>query len=162
MQLRAENDWYHGADGYDRALAEHTALHKPMLVYFYTDWCLYCRSLDGVFQSKNFRTRYASMVKVKINPETGWREHALADRFHIELRNAVKEQPDVVAFDYLAWIALDKEDWSVAPRRHVRSIARRRSGLFDGRQRRVRDQSTAAVRSAEGVVLKCWVHNLRS
>lgn len=85
-----------------------------MLVYFYTDWCPYCRSLDGVFQSKNFRTRYASMVKVKINPETGWREHALADRFHIELRNAVKEQPDVVAFDYLAWIALDKEDWSEA------------------------------------------------
>src|SRR5438552_8421472 len=39
----ALNNWLNGAEGYAQALQEHRTSGKPMAVYFYTDWCGYCK-----------------------------------------------------------------------------------------------------------------------
>jgi thiol-disulfide isomerase/thioredoxin len=62
--------WESGAEAYQRALAEQKTESKPILLYFYTDWCGYCKRLDReVFSSTAFKTRYPSLIKVKVNPE---------------------------------------------------------------------------------------------
>ena len=37
-KIRANRGWYQGAAGYEQGVAEHNTTHKPILVYFYTDW----------------------------------------------------------------------------------------------------------------------------
>lgn len=39
--------WFDGADGYAQAFEKHTSSSKPLVVYFYTDWCPYCRRLEN-------------------------------------------------------------------------------------------------------------------
>jgi tetratricopeptide (TPR) repeat protein len=85
-QLRkeyAEAGWYKGAAGYDRGMAEHNNMHRPMLVYFYTDWCPHCRDLERrAFSAREFRDRFASLIKVKVNTEGGSSERAVTHRYY--------------------------------------------------------------------------------
>lgn len=66
----ARAGWYFGAAGYERAAAEQKNNGAPVLLYFYTDWCGWCKRLDSdVFASPEFQQRYGSMLKVKVNAE---------------------------------------------------------------------------------------------
>lgn len=76
--------WYEDASGYQDAVAEARDTHKPMAVYFRTDWCPYCRQLDRDLLSSGPVIAYLrSVVKVRINPEAGAAEWAIARRFGV-------------------------------------------------------------------------------
>lgn len=76
--------WYHGASGYDRAITEQKASGKPILLYFHTEWCGWCKKLDrDVFASSAFDSRFGSALKVKVNPDDSRTERELASRYSV-------------------------------------------------------------------------------
>ena len=76
--------WYNGASGYQQALAEQKSNGKPVMVYFHTAWCGYCRRLDhDVLGTDEFSRRYGSMMKVSVNPEKGRAEASLARQYGV-------------------------------------------------------------------------------
>ena len=80
----AADGWYQGADGYELAIAEQQSSGKPILLYFHTEWCGYCKRLErDVFSTSTFGQRYGSVLKVKVNPESSRAEHSLAERYGI-------------------------------------------------------------------------------
>jgi thiol:disulfide interchange protein len=81
----AASSWYQGADGYERAVAEQKSTSQPIVLYFYTEWCGYCKQLDReVLSTAKFGTTYPSVIKVKVNPEKDGRAaSALAERYEI-------------------------------------------------------------------------------
>jgi len=77
-------EWYEGADGYAKADASNRALQASLIVYFYTDWCPYCKKFDrDILPSNEVSQFMKSVIKVRINPERGSEERALANRFGV-------------------------------------------------------------------------------
>ena len=87
--LRAQSEssfdgWLNGADGYERALENRRGTSDPVLVYFYTDWCPYCRRFNQqIVPSPQMQDYVRHAIAVRVNPEAGARERALADQFHV-------------------------------------------------------------------------------
>jgi len=76
--------WLHDASGYARALKLHQELKVPLVVYFYTDWCPYCHDLDNEYLPNPAVDAYLrNVVKVRINPEHGPAERAIANGFGV-------------------------------------------------------------------------------
>lgn len=78
-------EWLLAADGYARAEQERAA-GAPVLVYFYTDWCPYCRRLDENLLSAWEVDRYLGerLSRVRVNPEKGSTERALARQYGVK------------------------------------------------------------------------------
>ncbi|HSE20972.1 MAG TPA: thioredoxin fold domain-containing protein [Pyrinomonadaceae bacterium] len=76
--------WLRDAPGYEQALELQKESNGPLIVYFYTDWCPYCRSLDNQYlPSQPVRDYLRTVVKVRINPEHGRAERELANRYGV-------------------------------------------------------------------------------
>ena len=77
--------WHEGAAGYADAQREQDRSKAPMVVYFRTDWCPYCRQLEEGLLNDATVERYFrnELVKVRINPEDGSEERAVADQYGI-------------------------------------------------------------------------------
>jgi thiol-disulfide isomerase/thioredoxin len=76
--------WHEGAEGYRRAIEEQAGTHQPLLVYFYTDWCGYCRQLERVLLTDSEAEDYLRyLIKVKINPEDGSHEKEISRTFGV-------------------------------------------------------------------------------
>lgn len=76
--------WLHDASGYARALKVHQETKVPLVVYFYTDWCPYCNDLDAEYLPHPAVEAYLrGVVKVRINPEHGPAERAIANGFGV-------------------------------------------------------------------------------
>jgi thiol-disulfide isomerase/thioredoxin len=76
--------WLYGAAGYARAVELQQQLNVPLVVYFYADWCPYCRTLDSQYlPSAPVQEYLRGVVKVRINPEQGPAERALAIRYGV-------------------------------------------------------------------------------
>ncbi|HEV8255164.1 MAG TPA: thioredoxin family protein [Vicinamibacteria bacterium] len=75
--------WQSGADGYARAEREQQEAGVPLLIYFRTDWCPYCKQLDEQVLSSFTVERFLRdhMARVKVNPEDGPAEKSLFDRY---------------------------------------------------------------------------------
>jgi len=77
-------DWFENASGFRSGLELAAAESRPIAVYFYTDWCGYCRQFERELLTRarveDF-TKY--LVKVRINPESGPREREIADRYGV-------------------------------------------------------------------------------
>ena len=74
-----EADWLAGVAGLKQASAEQKTSLKPMLVYFYADWCGYCRKLEaGVLSTREGRSALRGVIKVRINAEASRDERQLA------------------------------------------------------------------------------------
>ena len=73
----SSTSWLDGAAGYADAVRRQRSTGAPMLVYFRTDWCPYCRRFDGLVEEEPVRAGLASTIKVRINPELGDAESAL-------------------------------------------------------------------------------------
>ncbi len=71
--------WREGASGYRQAAAEAAQQGRPMLVYFRTDWCPYCRELEReLLSSAEVEGYLARLARARVNPETGQEEGSLA------------------------------------------------------------------------------------
>jgi thiol-disulfide isomerase/thioredoxin len=76
--------WQYGAAGYARAVQLQRELNVPLVVYFYADWCPYCRTLDSQYlPSTPVQDYLQGVVKVRISPEHGTAERELAKRFGV-------------------------------------------------------------------------------
>jgi hypothetical protein len=77
--------WHEGALGYDRARRERDVTAAPMVVYFRTDWCGYCRQFETGLLDRPAVQAYLGRraVKVRVNPETGPADAALAAEFDV-------------------------------------------------------------------------------
>src|SRR5262245_17889501 len=91
FQIRAaanqtlNDEWLHDATGYKRAMELTRELKVPLVVYFYTDWCPYCRALDELYLTHPAVQAYLrGVAKVRINPEHGSAERAIADKYGVD------------------------------------------------------------------------------
>ncbi len=76
--------WHVGASGYQRGIEEAQREGRPMAVYFYTDWCPYCRELESELLSRAKVEEFLKyLVKIKINPDRGTRERSLANQYGV-------------------------------------------------------------------------------
>lgn len=83
-QAAPEDRWLNGASGYARALELQRELKVPLIVYFYADWCPYCRKLDSEYLPTAVVQQYLrGVVKVRINPEYGPAEEEIAQRYGV-------------------------------------------------------------------------------
>ena len=79
-----EERWLYGASGYARALELQREMKVPLVVYFYTDWCPYCHTLDNEYLPAAPVQQYLrTVVKVRINPEHGPAEREIAKQYRV-------------------------------------------------------------------------------
>jgi len=77
--------WYEGAVGYELAVEEARYTQKPLMVYFRTDWCGFCRQFEEVLlSSERVQSYFDELITVTINPETGNDEARLASAYKVE------------------------------------------------------------------------------
>lgn len=60
--------WYSYSEGLETAKKQ----GKPMIIFFYTDWCIYCKKMDKeVFSDRDVISYMNSnYISVRVNPET--------------------------------------------------------------------------------------------
>lgn len=76
--------WLHGATGFARAVELQRELNVSLVVYFYTDWCSYCRALDEQYLSDpSVHRALQRTITVRINPEYGVEERQIAERYGV-------------------------------------------------------------------------------
>jgi len=77
--------WLTGASGYEDAVRQRQASAAPLVVYFFTDWCRYCKEIDRELFASAEVDRYMSraVFRVRVNPEAGEAERRLADQFNV-------------------------------------------------------------------------------
>lgn len=87
-------DWFVGADGFERAVDEAKRHGKPLLVYFRTDWCQYCRQFEErLLSTEEVGIYLDKLVRVTVNPEAGDQEARLASAYGVRGYPAVFLHP---------------------------------------------------------------------
>jgi len=83
---RVPPHWLSGAMGYDDAVRQQEAQAAPMIVYFFTEWCGYCRQIERELLDSSEVERYfdRAVLRVRVNPESGEAERRLAERFEVK------------------------------------------------------------------------------
>lgn len=79
------SSWLAGAQGMLEAAQRYEASPKPILVYFYTDWCGYCRQFEReLLTSKQLQNFLEDEVlAVRINPEHGGGNAQIGERYGV-------------------------------------------------------------------------------
>jgi thiol-disulfide isomerase/thioredoxin len=76
--------WFEDADGYEQALKKQKETKAPMVIYFFTDWCGYCRKFDNkILDSLEVRNYLYKIIKVRINPDHGSLDKKLSRQFNV-------------------------------------------------------------------------------
>ena len=74
-----------GGTGFQEAGVRAKASGKPLFLYFYTDWCGYCRQFEQELLSKpEVIAALGDYEPVAINPENGAAEAALGERYGVQ------------------------------------------------------------------------------
>lgn len=77
-----KNYWYHDAYGYEQVKTKAVNESKPFVVFIYTDWCVYCKSLNKEYMSHHAVTKsLSSAYLVKLNPEKNDANKKIAEYF---------------------------------------------------------------------------------
>jgi len=77
-------NWFQGADGFEQAVEKAKQSRKPLLVYFRTDWCPYCKQFERELLSSSEVQQFCEdVVKVTIDPEAGSEENRLAAAYSV-------------------------------------------------------------------------------
>lgn len=78
------SQWHRGADGFMSAVVEQQKTGKPMLLFFYTDWCTSCEQLrNNVLATQEVNQFAGTLVPVQINPEMSAAARAIADDYGV-------------------------------------------------------------------------------
>ena len=95
--------WYEGAAGFERAVEEARREERPLVVYFRTEWCPYCRQFEqDLLDTEEVEIFMKKIVRVTINPEAGPDENSLAASYGVRgypamfVHPATLEQPRYV------------------------------------------------------------------
>jgi Thioredoxin len=105
--------WLHGATGFARAIELQRELNVSLVVYFYTDRCSDCRTLEDQYLSApSVHRALQRSVAVRINPEYGTEERQIADQYGVS--------------SYPAFLIMDNES---APPRDVQPFRSRGNNL---------------------------------
>lgn len=79
----ADSEWMQGGNSYNKLFSENQK--KGFIVYFYTDWCGYCKRFSKNTLSNPEVIKFLSKIeKVKVNPEAGDTEDTIADNLNVE------------------------------------------------------------------------------
>ena len=71
--------WSRGASGHEEALKEAMNEGKPLIVYFWADWCKWCRRLNSQYLASSEVERFLSEIpRVQIEPDKGSAEKELS------------------------------------------------------------------------------------
>ena len=74
--------WRHGAYGHRDVLEASRLNETPVIVYFNTDWCPWCRKLNEKYlNSYEVKGFLRDIEKVEINPEKGPTEKAIGEEY---------------------------------------------------------------------------------
>lgn len=77
----AGEEWLEDAAGYEQGLTR----ARPIMLYFYTDWCPYCRRFEkNTLGSQAVQKSLSGFTWVRVNPEKGAREESLAQQFRVD------------------------------------------------------------------------------
>ena len=76
--------WLDGAANFEKAMQLHRTENVPLVVYFYVDWCPYCKSLESeYFPAAEMQKYFREVVKIRINPEQTRADEEAARAFGI-------------------------------------------------------------------------------
>ena len=76
--------WYTNPADYEQVQQAAAAQGKSFILFFYVDWCGYCKRLKKIFlQHPEVKKSLAKYLRVKINPNKGKREQALARQYGV-------------------------------------------------------------------------------
>lgn len=77
--------WYQDAKGHKKAMADQQATGKPILVYFYADWCPHCKRFAAeILSTPKTRDFVKNYPHVRIAPDNGKAERKLMDEYGAE------------------------------------------------------------------------------
>jgi thiol-disulfide isomerase/thioredoxin len=75
--------WHEGSRGFEDGEREQARTKSPMLVYFFTDWCQYCRAFEREVLYQREVESQLRVIKVRVNAEQNADDTALARRFGV-------------------------------------------------------------------------------
>lgn len=76
------NIWYSKASGYEEISEGAKKEEKPFLLFFYVDWCGYCKQFKSdLLDNSKVEQFLSSYYRVKINPEDGEKEKVIATKY---------------------------------------------------------------------------------
>lgn len=78
------DDWYTHPSYYEQVQKAAAEQGKSFILFFYVDWCGYCKRLKKIFlQHPDVKKSLAKYLRVKINPNKGKQEQALARKYGV-------------------------------------------------------------------------------
>ncbi len=81
VKKEAAYPWFSGGSGYAQAVGLQNQTGAPILLYFFTTWCPYCKLLDSkVLASEKVGQALSGVIKVRINAEA---ETRLASQYQV-------------------------------------------------------------------------------
>lgn len=76
--------WLHGATGFAKATELQRELNVSLVLYFYTDRCAECRTLDEQYlAAPSVHRALQRSIAVRINPDYGTEERQIAERYGV-------------------------------------------------------------------------------
>lgn len=76
--------WEQGAAGYESAAKTALDREEPLVIYFSTEWCGWCKKLNQMYlESADVQKTLAPLHKVAVNPDKGSAEKVLQSKFGV-------------------------------------------------------------------------------
>jgi len=78
------SNWNEGITGYVSSIQDQKENNKPMMLFFYTDWCPSCKKLrEEILSTPEVTDFMGDFLAVKINPEKGPLENQISEEFGV-------------------------------------------------------------------------------
>lgn len=78
------SQWQADAPGYRQAMTQKEQIHKPVLLFFHTDWCQSCKELETNVLGQPRVIKYLNkFIPVQIDPELNKANYNIADQYAV-------------------------------------------------------------------------------